>query len=69
MSLLSRMKTLAPQEITIHRVTVETLPNGLTRIFDYGSKMHMLVDSEGNRRGGSLNLSKAQIRALTGMQI
>jgi hypothetical protein len=70
MSLKDRIDSLASsKDITIHRMRVETLPNGLTRIFDFESKLHLTVDNEGKRRGGSLPLTKAQIRALTGMQV
>ena len=70
MSLTSKIKTLAVgKAITLTRVRVETKPNGLIELFDIGSKLHLLVDTQGIRRGGSLPLTDAQIRQLTGIQV
>ncbi len=70
MSLLSRMRTLAPsKDITISRMRIELLPNGKHLVFDYGSKMSCTIDMQGNITGGSLPLTTAQIRALTGIQV
>ncbi len=65
MSLSSRIGNRPPTG----SLQVESLPNGLIRLFDVGSKLHLLIDHKGNRRGGNLILSKEEIRRLTGIQI
>ena len=70
MSLLSKIKaTHVGKSITLTRVRVELKPNGLTHIFDYGTKCWATVNAEGKQVGGSLPLTPSQIRSLTGSQV
>ncbi len=70
MTLTSQIKSLAiGKSISLTNVRVEIRPNGITHIFDLGSKMWANVNMQGRIVGGSLPLTKAQIRELTGMQV